>query len=103
MSDQVAALWTRINELNCELDALYADAATNILRRDAGRRNAECEGRAAVLRHDLAEARAALPAEGMRSGQRLVMYRGVGEVVLRDDPEPEFAEAETPLDIWDWE
>jgi hypothetical protein len=28
----------RINSLNCELDALSADAATNILRRDAGAR-----------------------------------------------------------------
>jgi hypothetical protein len=98
----VAALWTRINEINCELDALYAGAATNVLRRDAGRRNAQCEAQAAALRQELVEVRAKLPAEGMASGQRLVMARGLGEIVLRDDPEPAYADAQTPVDIWDW-
>jgi hypothetical protein len=99
---EVAALWARINEINCELEALSADAGSNILRRDAGRRNADHEQRSAVLRSELAEVRAKLPAEGMASGQRLVMARVLGETILRDDPQPEFAEARVPVDEWDW-
>jgi hypothetical protein len=98
----VAALWTRINEINCELDALYAGAATNVLRRDAGRRNAECEERGAALRRELAEVRAKLPAEGMASGMRLVMSRALGTIYLRGDPEPEFVQVSVPVDEWDW-
>jgi len=98
----VAALWTRINAINGELESLSTDAASNILRRDAGRLNADHEHRSAVLRHELAEVRAKLPAEGMASGMRLVMSRALGEIILRDDPEPSFAEVNTPVDIWDW-
>jgi len=98
----VASLWARINEINCELEALSAAAGTNILRRAAGQLNADHEQRSAVLRHELAEARARLPAEGMASGQRLVMSRALGEIILRDDPQPEFAEVSVPVDEWDW-
>jgi hypothetical protein len=98
----VTALHVRINAITCELDALSAGASTNILRPDAGERNAEHERRTAVLRHELAGLRALLPAAGMASGQRLVIYQGLGEVILRDDPEPEYVEADTPVDLWDW-
>jgi hypothetical protein len=102
MKDEANALWARINEINCELEALSASAGSNILRRDAGRRNADHEQRCEVLRHELAEVRAKLPAEGMASGQRLVMARALGEIILRDDPEPEYAEVSAPVDEWDW-
>jgi hypothetical protein len=104
MTDEadVAALWTRINEINCELESLSADAGSNILRRDAGKRNADYERRTAVLRLELAELRAKLPPAGIASGMRLVMSRALGEIILRDDPEPSFAEVNTPVDIWDW-
>jgi hypothetical protein len=98
----IAALWARINEINCELEALSLSAGTNILRRDAGRRNTEHEQRSAVLRRELAEVRAKLPPEGMASGQRLVMSRTLGEFILRDDPQPEFADVSAPVDEWDW-
>jgi hypothetical protein len=102
MSDQVAALWARINEINCELEALSRDAESNILRRDAGQRNSAYEQRSAVLRSELAEVRAKLPPEGMASGQRLVMSSTLGEIMLRDDPEPDYADVRTHIDIWDW-
>lgn len=100
--NDVAALWTRINEINCELEALSTHASSNILRRDAGRRNAEYGQRCEVLRCELGELRAKLPAEGMASGQRLVMARALGGITLRDDPEPAYADVHTPIDIWDW-
>jgi hypothetical protein len=104
MTDEtnVAEIWTRINEINCDLESLSAAAATNILRRDSGRRNAQCEAQAAALRQELAEVRAKLPPEGMASGQRLVMARALGEITLRDDPAPSYADVLTPVDIWDW-
>jgi hypothetical protein len=118
MSEQVTALWVRINEINCELEALSAPAAlvsdgarlaneslAAWLRRDNERRCESArhrEERAATLRLELKELRAKLPPEGMASGQRLVIYRGLGEMILRDDPEPEFAQVNVPRDDWDW-
>jgi hypothetical protein len=120
MSEQVTALWRRINEINLELAAVSSASAANIvsagdrimgeplgarLRRDSKWR---CEvvlsheERAAELRRELVELRAKLPPEGMRSGQRLVLYRGLGEMILREDPEPEYSEVNIPRDEWNW-
>jgi hypothetical protein len=98
----VTAIWARINEINLALESLSTDAGSNILRRDAGRRNADFEQRSAVLRRELAELRAKLPPAGMASGMRLVMSRALGEIILRDDPELSFADVRTPVDEWDW-
>ncbi len=119
MSEQTTALWARINEINCELEALSASAAAGIvsgagripgerlgawISRESERHCVEHrvrEERAATLRLELAELRAKLPPEGVRSGQRLVLYKGLGEVILREDREPEYAEVHAPVDEWD--
>jgi hypothetical protein len=99
----VAALWARINEINCELASLSTAAEANILSRDAATLNADHEQRSTILRHQLAEVRAKLPAEGMATTMRLVdVSRALGEIILRDDPKPDYADDRAPLDIWDW-
>jgi hypothetical protein len=120
MSEQVSVILARINSIGIELEALSSASAANVvspgdrimgeplgarLRRDSQWR---CEvvlsheERAAELRRELVELRAKLPPEGMRSGQRLVLYRGLGEMILREDPEPEFADLNVSRDEWDW-
>ena len=112
------AIWTRINEITGELEVLSApavlvSAGARLANESLGawiHRDSEhrCEAvrtreeRAAALRLELKELRASLPPEGMASGQRLVIYRGLGEVILRDDPGPEYAEVRVPRDDWDW-
>jgi hypothetical protein len=95
-------IWVEINRVRLELDRLTDLAARNILSREAGRLNREYEARAVELRRELSELQAKIPPEGMRSGQRLVMARILGEVILREDPEPDYADVHAPVDIWDW-
>jgi hypothetical protein len=113
-----AELWSRINEITSELEALSSPAVLVSdgprlpgeslgawIHRDSERRCEAVrsrEARSAALRLELRELRAKPPKEGMASGQRLVIYRGLGEVILRDDPEPEYAEVNVPRDEWDW-
>jgi len=96
-------LYAEINRVRLELDRLTDRAARNILSREAARLNREYEAQAMELRRELAELQAKVPPEGMRSGLRLVMARTLGETILREDPEPEYADVNVPIDIWHWE
>ena len=93
-------LYGEINRVRLELDRLTDRAARNILSREAARLNREYEAQAMELRRELAELQAKIPPEGMASGMRLVMSRALGEIILREDPEP--ADVTVPVDIWDW-
>jgi hypothetical protein len=86
--EQVAAIWTRINAIGCELQALSASAGTNILRRNAADLNRAHEERSAILRQELAELQSQLPRTGEASGMHLVFARTLGTCYVRAS-EPE--------------
>jgi hypothetical protein len=89
IDDNIAAIWTRLNAIGCELQSLSDNASHNVLRRNCGQLNREYEERAAELRREQVDLRGRLPPEGMASGQRMVFARSPAEIILREsEPEP---------------
>lgn len=104
-AEETDAIRARLREIDLEQRSRSEAASSNILTRYAGELNAEYEARMAALRSEQIELRTLLrlhAPEGMASGQRLVIYRGLGTLTLHDDTEPEYAEVRVPRDEWDW-
>jgi hypothetical protein len=117
-ADEVAAIWTEINAVSCELEALSVPFAAAIvteripnellgqwIRRDSAKRCTairDNEESREALRLKLRELHARLPPTGEASGQHLVIANTLGTCYVRES-EPEYVgEVNVPVDEWAW-
>lgn len=88
----VDEIHTRMNAIECELQALSASASSNILRKNATQLNQAHEERCAVLRREKLDLLAQLPPTGEASGQHMVFARTLGTCYVRaseSEPPPD--------------